>query len=93
MRHHGRISRRRPTGVNLEVDRSVPKFLQQYAHLLEKGPKKRPRPAVEEGERDDDDEGDAVRAAPLFAPLRIVRGDAYAPLRQTAPRVHCALAA
>lgn len=55
--------RRRPTGISLEVQRTVPKFLQQYAHLLEKGPKKRRRPVADEADdNDDDDDGDAVRA-------------------------------
>lgn len=42
------------------IERPVPKFLQQYAHLLEKGDKKRPRPVLHEDEGESDDE-QAVR--------------------------------
>ena len=46
--------------MDLQVERSVPKFLQPYAHLLDRG-KKRPRPQLDDAtEADDDDVGDAV---------------------------------
>lgn len=51
---------RRPTGVDVHFERSVPKFLQPYAHLLDRG-KKRPRPQVDDmADAEDDDVGDAV---------------------------------
>lgn len=57
--------------MDVQVERAVPKFLQPYAHLLERGKKKRPRPALDadDGADDeaagDDDIGDAVRSLPL----------------------------
>lgn len=44
------------------LERPVPKFLQQYSHLLEKGDKKRPRPVLHsDGSDDDEQDEDAVR--------------------------------
>jgi hypothetical protein len=47
--------------VDVQFERSVPKFLQPYAHLLDRG-KKRPRPQIDDAaDAEDDDVGDAVR--------------------------------
>jgi len=61
---------RRPTGVNLAVHSKMPKFLQPYAHLLEKG-NKRSRPARIQSDEDDDgqdDQGAAVSSSHTQTP-------------------------